>query len=103
MNALTFAALAEPNRLSIIELLREGPSTVSEIAERLLLRQPQASKHLQVLREAGLVSVQPVAQQRIYALQPEPFNELGWWLETYKPTWEARLDKMEDYLQTLKD
>ena len=103
MNALTFSALAEPNRLSIVELLREGPSTVSEISRRLVIRQPQASKHLQVLKEAGLVSVQPIAQQRIYALQAGPFEDLSGWLETYKPTWKARLDSMENYLQTSKN
>jgi DNA-binding transcriptional ArsR family regulator len=103
MNALTFTALAEPHRLSIVEFLREGPATVADIAKGLFLRQPQTSKHLQVLREAGLVSVKPIAQQRIYALQAQPFQEIESWLETYKPTWEARLDVMEAYLQTIKD
>jgi DNA-binding transcriptional ArsR family regulator len=67
------SALAEPNRMRIVELLREGPCTVGEIARRLRLRQPQASKHLHVLNEAGLVEVTPVANQRVYRLQAEPF------------------------------
>jgi len=102
MNALTFAALAEPNRLSIVELLRDGPLAVSEIAQRLLLRQPQASKHLQVLKDAGLVSVKPVAQQRVYELEAGHFVDLNAWVETYNPTWDNRLDALEDYLATLK-
>ena len=61
------------------------------------------SKHLQVLKEAALLSVQPIAQQRIYALQAEPIEDLNGWLETYKPTWKARLDSMENYLLTSKN
>ncbi|HEV1998467.1 MAG TPA: metalloregulator ArsR/SmtB family transcription factor, partial [Candidatus Dormibacteraeota bacterium] len=72
----TLTALAEPNRFQIVELLRGGPRPVGAIAEELRLRQPQASKHLRVLSEAGLVEVQAVAQQRIYRLRPERFKEL---------------------------
>ena len=64
---------AEPNRFNIIELLRSGPLTVGEITERLGLLQPQTSKHLRVLSEAGLVEVQAIANRRIYRLQSEPF------------------------------
>ena len=66
----TFAALAEPNRFRIVELLRSGPRPVNDIGERLRLKQPQVSKHLRVLRGAGLVDVEPRAQQRLYALVP---------------------------------
>jgi DNA-binding transcriptional ArsR family regulator len=97
-----FAALAEPNRLRIVELLREGPATVSEIADRLPLRQPQASKHLKTLTEAGLVDVRPVAQRRVFELRPEPFERLDAWLAGYRPTWDERLDSMERYLQQLR-
>jgi DNA-binding transcriptional ArsR family regulator len=97
-----FAALAEPNRLRIVELLRDGPASVSEIAARLPLRQPQASKHLKTLTEAGLVDVRPAAQRRVFELQPEPFERLGAWLAGYRPTWEERLDSMERYLRQLR-
>ena len=102
MNAMTLSALAEPNRLRIVELLRDKPRPVGEIAKRLLLRQPQVSKHLHVLSEAGLVEVHPVAQLRIYQLQPKPFEELDSWLETFRRIWETRLDTLDEYLQELK-
>lgn len=103
MNVETLTALAEPNRLRIVELLRENPYPVGEIARRLVLRQPQVSKHLRVLSEAGIVDVRPVAQQRIYHLQAKPFQELDSWLETFKRAWEARLDTLDEYLQELKE
>jgi DNA-binding transcriptional ArsR family regulator len=102
MNATTLSALAEPNRLRIVELLRDNPYPVGEIARRLVLRQPQVSKHLHVLSEAGLVQVRPVAQQRIYHLQPERFEELDSWLETFRHVWETRLDGLDEYMQELK-
>lgn len=103
MNTITFNALAEPNRLRIIELLRENPYPVGEIARRLVLRQPQVSKHLRVLSDAGLVKVHPSAQQRIYQLQPKPFTELNNWLETFRRIWETRLDNLDEYMQELKE
>ena len=102
MQTATLSALAEPNRLRIVELLRNGPQPVGEIADRLDLRQPQASKHLKVLSEAGVVDVQPVAQQRIYFLQEQPFQEMESWLETFEPTWNERLDVLDEVLQELK-
>jgi DNA-binding transcriptional ArsR family regulator len=95
----TLDALAEPNRLHIVELLREGPRSVGEIAEQLGLRQPQASKHLRVLSAAGLVAVYPIAQQRIYALRAQPFQELDAWLASYRQLWDARFDRLEAYLR----
>ena len=103
MNSTTLSALAEPNRLRIVELLRDRPYSVGEIAERLWLRQPQVSKHLRVLSEAGLVEVHPAAQQRIYQLQAGPFKELDSWLEPFRQMWDARLDTLDEYLQELKD
>jgi DNA-binding transcriptional ArsR family regulator len=103
MNTMTLSALAEPNRLRIVELLRENPYPVGEIAKRLLLRQPQVSKHLRVLSAAGIVDVRPIAQQRVYHLQPKPFEELDSWLETFRRIWEARLDNLDDYLGELKE
>ena len=103
MDITTLSALAEPNRLRIVELLRDGPRPVGEIAERLVLRQPQVSKHLHVLSEAGLVEVRPLAQQRIYQLQAKPFEELDGWLETFRRTWETRFESLDEYLQELKE
>jgi DNA-binding transcriptional ArsR family regulator len=96
---MTLGALAESNRLRIVELLRDGPRSVGEIAERLGLRQPQVSKHLRVLSRAGFVEVHPVAQQRIYQLRSQPFHELDAWLESYRHVWDARFDRLETYLQ----
>lgn len=98
----TLNALAEPNRLNIVELLRDGPLTVGEITERLGLRQPQTSKHLRVLSEAGLVEVQAITNKRIYRLQSQPFQALNAWLETYRDVWEERFDNLEKYLQKLQ-
>jgi DNA-binding transcriptional ArsR family regulator len=98
----TLSALAESNRLNIIELLRDGPCSVGEIADRLRIRQPQVSKHLRVLSEAGFVEVHPVAQQRIYQLRPQPFHELDVWLESYRHIWNERFDRLETYLQDVQ-
>lgn len=102
MNTTTFSALAEQNRFHIVELLREGPHQVGEIAEKLELRQPQVSKHLRVLNEAGLVEAHPVANRRIYQLCPEPLQELDEWLQTFRSIWENRMDQLDDYLQELQ-
>jgi DNA-binding transcriptional ArsR family regulator len=102
MNAATFGALAEPNRLQIVELLRHRPLAVGQIAERLRMRQPQVSKHLRVLSEAGLVQVRPLAQQRIYALRGEALRELDTWLERYRRLWGGRFDRLDDVLEELQ-
>jgi DNA-binding transcriptional ArsR family regulator len=102
MRNTSLTALSEPNRMRIVELLRDGPRPVGEIAGRLRLRQPQVSKHLRVLSEAGFVKANPVAQQRIYQLQSKPFEELDSWLETFRRIWEARLDTLDGYLQNVK-
>ena len=101
MNA-TLTALAEPNRLRIVELLRDRPRPVGEIAKRLRLRQPQVSKHLRVLSDAGLVDVRPAAQQRIYELRSEPFNELDKWLETFRRAQEDRFDRLDELISERK-
>lgn len=103
MDTTTFSALAEPNRLDIVELLRDGPLTVGEITERLELNQPQASKHLRVLHDAGLVEVNPVANKRIYRLRPEPLLELDDWLESFRRMWEERYDRLDEYLRELQE
>jgi DNA-binding transcriptional ArsR family regulator len=102
MNTSTFSALAEPNRLRIVELLQGGPLTVGEIADRLQIRQPQASKHLKVLLDAGLVEVKADANRRNYNLRMEQFKALDEWLESYRSTWDERLDNLYHYLQKLQ-
>lgn len=102
MNTKTLNALSEPNRLQIVELLRDGPLTVGEIANRLELNQPQTSKHLRVLSDAGLVEVNAIANRRIYKLRAEPFKEFDSWLETYRHIWNERFDRLNDYLQDLQ-
>jgi DNA-binding transcriptional ArsR family regulator len=99
----TLKALAEPNRLQIVELLRDGPRPVGDVVERLHLRQPQVSKHLRVLSEAGLVDARVDAQRRIYALRPAPLQQLDVWLEKYRQLWEQnflRLDALLDEMKT---
>ena len=98
----TLTALAEPNRLRIVELLRAGARPVGEIGERLQLRQPQVSKHLRVLKDAGLVDVEVRAQQRLYELRPEPLRELNEWLERFRAIWDARFARLDDYLDRMK-
>jgi DNA-binding transcriptional ArsR family regulator len=98
----TFSALAEPNRLHIVELLRNGPLSVGEVADQLGLNQPQTSKHLRVLCNAGLVEVHAIANRRIYKLRPDSFKKLDTWMESYRPIWDERFDRLDDYLQELQ-
>ncbi|MFO0601390.1 MAG: metalloregulator ArsR/SmtB family transcription factor [Myxococcaceae bacterium] len=97
----TFAALAEPNRLRIVELLLAGARPVNDITSRLRLAQPQVSKHLKVLKEAGLVEVEARAQQRLYALRAVPLAELDEWLEKYRVLWAERFDQLDAVLANL--
>ncbi len=97
-----FAALSDANRFRIVELLRAGARPVNDIGERLRLNQPQVSKHLRVLKEAGLVEVQPRAQQRLYELRPQPLRQFHEWLQRYRETWDARLDGLGDLVEELK-
>ena len=94
----TFVALAEPNRLRIVELLRTGPRPVGEIGGRLHLQQPKVSKHLRVLKDAGLVSAQVRAQQRVYGLRPEPLREINAWLERFRNIWGERFGQLDHVL-----
>ncbi len=98
----TLRALAEPNRLHIVELLRDGPLPVGDMVNRLGLRQPQVSKHLRVLSDAGLVDVRVDAQRRIYALRPAPLHELEVWLEKYRSLWEGNFQRLDAVLDELK-
>ena len=98
----TFRALAEPNRLQIVELLLAGPRPVGDMVDELGLRQPQVSKHLRVLSEAGLVDVRVDAQRRIYALSPAPLQEMEAWLERYRRIWESNFQRLDALLDHMK-
>jgi DNA-binding transcriptional ArsR family regulator len=98
MTATTFDVLAEPTRRRILDLLLDRERPVGELVERLELSQPGVSKHLRVLREAGLVSVRNDAQRRIYEIRPEPLEEIAEWLEPYRRLWADRLDALERHL-----
>jgi DNA-binding transcriptional ArsR family regulator len=100
--ATTFTVLAEPARRRILDLLLERPRPVGELVDQLGLTQPGTSKHLRVLREAGLVVVTPEAQRRVYALNPEPLAELDEWLEPYRRLWSGRLDALERHLDSTR-
>ena len=95
---MTFAVLAEPSRRRILDLLRERERSVGELVTDLGLSQPGVSKHLRVLREAGLVEVHVEAQRRLYQLRPEPLAELDAWLSPYRHFWSGRLDALEAHL-----
>lgn len=95
----TYAALAEPNRRQILDLLRVGERSVGDIVDRLTLSQPGVSKHLKVLREAGLVDVRSQGKQRLYALRSQPLAEVDQWLEPYRAFWSNRLDALERHLE----
>src|SRR5437764_12212544 len=95
MAMTTWSALADPHRRAVLELLRERPRAVGELVERLGLSQPGTSKHLRVLREAGLVSARADAQRRVYALNGAALEELDQWLEPYRRFWSERLDALE--------
>lgn len=97
----TFAALAEPTRFRIVELLRAGPRSVNDIGDRLQLNQPQVSKHLRVLKEAGLLDVEPRAQQRLYELRARPLRQIHDWLERFREVWDERFDELDGLIEEL--
>jgi DNA-binding transcriptional ArsR family regulator len=94
----TLQVLGEPNRQAILDLLRDGERPVGELVEQLHLSQPAVSKHLRVLKEAGMVEVRPDAQRRFYRIRPEPLAELDRWLATYRRLWTHHLDQLEEHL-----
>ena len=94
----TFDVLAEPQRRRILDLLREGERPVGELVDRLEISQPGVSKHLRVLRDAGLVSVRPEGQRRWYGVRPEALAEVDRWLAPYRRLWGRRLDALERHL-----
>lgn len=101
--ATTFEVLAEPRRREILDLLRGGERPVGELVEQLALSQPAVSKHLKVLRDAGLVDVRQDAQRRWYRLRPAPLAEIDAWLEPYRDLWRDRLDALESHLDRMSN
>jgi DNA-binding transcriptional ArsR family regulator len=87
-------ALADPSRRTVVERLARGPVTAGELAELLPIARPGVSRHLRVLREAGLVEVRAEAQRRVYSLRAEPLAEIDEWLGPYRALWEQRLDAL---------
>jgi DNA-binding transcriptional ArsR family regulator len=91
--------IAEPTRRRILDAVRGGERSVGELVEKVGMHQPGVSRHLKVLRDAGLVEVRRDAQRRLYRLRPEPLMELDAWLEPYRTEWTARLDSLERHLR----
>jgi DNA-binding transcriptional ArsR family regulator len=87
-------ALADESRRTMVEALARGPATAGDLAALLPIARPGVSRHLRVLREAGLVEVHPQAQRRVYGLRPEPLAEVDRWLGRYRSLWEGRLDAL---------
>jgi DNA-binding transcriptional ArsR family regulator len=94
-----YTAMAEPHRREILDLLRAGERSVNDLVARLKISQPGVSKHLRVLREAGLVEVRAEGRCRWYGLRPQPLAEVDEWLEPYRVYWSGRLDALESHLE----
>ena len=103
LRVVSFAVLAEPSRRTILDVLRDGERPVGDLVEHLRLSQPAVSKHLRVLREAGLVTARSDAQRRLYRLRPEPLRAIDEWLEPYRQLWAASLDALERHLDSMPD
>jgi DNA-binding transcriptional ArsR family regulator len=102
MTPAMLAALGEPNRFRIVELLRTGPRPVNDIVDRLALKQSHVSQHLRVLKNVGLVAVEPRAQQRLYGLRAHSLRQLHNWLDRYRHIWEERFEQLDDLLEQIK-
>lgn len=102
-DAVLWSALADPHRRAIVDLLLRGPRPVGEIVQACGLSQPSTSKHLRVLREAGLVRVRQDAQRRVYALDPAPMAALDAWLAPYRTLWNKSLDALGRRLDAAPD
>jgi DNA-binding transcriptional ArsR family regulator len=98
-----FEVVVQPVRRSILDRLRDGEQLVGDLAEALGLTQPMTSKHLRVLREAGLVTVRVDGPRRWYALRPDPLAEIDEWLTPYRWMWETRLDRLGTHLDSMPD
>lgn len=100
---VTFEVLAEPNRMRILDLLRERERAVGDLVDQLPVSQPAVSKHLRVLRDAGFVDVRVDAQRRLYRVRTEPLRAIDEWLEPYRLLWASRLGDLERHLDTMPD
>jgi DNA-binding transcriptional ArsR family regulator len=100
--SVTFAALADPTRRALLARVALGEATVMELAEPFQLKLPTVSKHLKVLRRAGLVTQGRQAQWRPCRLEAAPLKEVSDWVERYRERWEERMGQLDDYLQALK-
>ena len=98
---MVFEALAEPNRRRILDFLAQRERPVNDLVSLLRVSQPAVSKHLRVLRDAGLVEVRAEAQRRLYRVRPEPLRELDDWLAPYRAMWASRLDALESHLEDM--
>jgi DNA-binding transcriptional ArsR family regulator len=98
----TFEVLAEPMRRRILDLLRNGERPVGELVDGLGTSQPAVSKHLRVLREAGMVEARVDAQRRLYRVRPDPLREVDEWLAPYRALWGASLDALEQHLDLME-
>jgi len=96
-----FEVIAEPNRRAILGLLVSAEQSVGEMERRLRIPQPAVSKHLRVLRDAGLVESTVDAQRRLYRLKPEPLEELDAWLAPFRRFWSAHIDALERHLDRM--
>lgn len=103
MVSSVFDVMAESNRRKIVELLCDGEQSVNTLVDALEVSQPAVSKHLRILRDAGLVETRVDANRRLYRLRPEPFQELDAWLAPYRTMWEQRLDDLGDHLDDMDD
>jgi len=101
--ATAFEVLAEPNRRRILDLLRVGELPVGDLVAGLAVSQPAVSKHLRVLREAGLVEARVDAQRRLYRLRPHTLREIDEWLAPYRELWSGSLDRLEHHLGEMDD
>ena len=93
-----FSVIGDPSRRRVLDLLRDDDYSVSELVDALAMSQPAVSKHLRVLRDAGLVEARIDAQRRIYNLSPEPLAELDAWLKPYRRFWRGRLESLQRHL-----
>jgi DNA-binding transcriptional ArsR family regulator len=100
LRRMVFEVLAEPSRRRILDVLRDGESAVGALVSALAVSQPAVSKHLRVLRDAGLVRVRADAQRRLYSLRVEPLREVEDWLAPYRAQWNDRLDALEAHLDS---
>ena len=96
---MVLQALADPSRRTVLEILRDHPATAGELADALPIARPGVSRHLRVLREAGLVEVRVDAQRRLYRLRPQPLADVDQWLAPYRELWGRSLDRLGRHLE----